>query len=65
MIKINPDKEFVKEFLAKLKENGNYCPCRIIKTEDTKCKCKEFRTQVENGIEGYCHCGLWQYIKEN
>ena len=56
-IKLNPDKEFVKEFLEKVKNNNGYCPCRISKTQDTKCMCKEFREQEE----GECHCGL--YIK--
>ena len=41
-----------------LKENDNYCPCRIEKTDDTKCMCKEFREQES----GECHCGL--YVKE-
>lgn len=52
----NTDKELVKEIREKLKENGGYCPCRLSKTEDTKCMCKEFREQQE---EGYCHCGLF------
>lgn len=58
MIKINPDKEFVKEFRQRLKDNSGYCPCRVQKTDDTKCMCKEFREQES----GYCHCGL--YYKE-
>lgn len=61
-IKTNPDKEFVKEIRDKLKENGGYCPCRISKTADTKCMCKEFREMVANGETGMCHCGL--YISE-
>ncbi|MBQ0087896.1 MAG: hypothetical protein KBT27_01010 [Prevotellaceae bacterium] len=64
MIKINPDAEFVKEFMPKLKDNDGYCPCRLKKTPDTKCKCREFREQVEREEEGYCHCGLWYYEKE-
>lgn len=58
MIKLNSDKELVEDIKNKLKENDGYCPCRLYKTEDTKCMCKEFREQ-ESGI---CHCGL--YIKE-
>lgn len=58
-IKQNPDKEYANEVRKKLKENGGYCPCRLEKTPDTKCMCKEFR-EAENGM---CHCGL--YIKEN
>lgn len=58
-IKLNEDKEIVEEIKKALKENDGYCPCRIEKTPDTKCMCKEFREQKE---QGYCHCGL--YYKE-
>lgn len=58
MVKLNPDAEFVKEFKEKLKANDGYCPCRLKKTSNTKCMCKEFREQKS----GYCHCGL--YYKE-
>lgn len=56
-IKINPDTEFVAEIRAKLQENNGYCPCAIVRNEDTKCMCKEFREMRK----GACHCGL--YIK--
>ena len=55
----NPDNTFVKEMMEKIKENDRYCPCKLEKSPDTKCMCKEFRDQV---TEGYCHCGL--YYKE-
>lgn len=29
----------------KLKANGGYCPCSIVKNADTKCMCKAFREQ--------------------
>lgn len=57
MIKLNDDKEIVKEIKRKLKENDGYCPCSLFKTDDTKCMCKEFRAQDI----GECHCGL--YVK--
>ena len=56
-IEINSDKEFVASMRKAIKDNDGYCPCRIRKTEDTKCMCKEFRYMDE----GTCHCGL--YIK--
>lgn len=56
-IKLNPDTKKVKEVRKALKENDGYCPCKIFKTPDTKCMCKEFRDQES----GQCHCGL--YIK--
>lgn len=58
VIKLNPDKEITTPIVEALKENGGYCPCALEKSEDTKCMCKAFREQVE---EGECHCGL--YIK--
>lgn len=66
MIKIitNPDKGFVKEFREKLKENDGFCPCSLIKNDDTKCMCKEFREQIANGVAGECHCGLHIAIEE-
>lgn len=39
-----------------LRQNDGYCPCRVDKTTDTKCMCKEFR---EQDSEGACHCGLF------
>ena len=42
-IKLNNNKELVKEIRKKIKENGGYCPCSLIKNEDTKGMCKEFR----------------------
>lgn len=53
----NPDIEYVKEVKKQLKSNSGYCPCKLEKTKDTKCMCKEFRDQES----GMCHCGL--YIK--
>ena len=61
-ITLNPDKEYVQEVRTKLKENDGFCPCRIEKTEDTKCMCKEFRDMIDRGEIGECHCGL--YIAE-
>ena len=54
---LNDDPYLVRDIREKLKENGGYCPCKLIKNEDTKCMCKEFREQQE---EGLCHCGLYR-----
>lgn len=56
-IKVNEDQELVKSIRQKLKENGGYCPCLLLRNEDTKCMCKEFREMKQ----GECHCGL--YVK--
>lgn len=60
-IKLNSDSNIVAAVQAKLKENGGFCPCALIKNEDTKCMCKQFR---EQNTEGECHCGLYIKIKE-
>ena len=54
----NPDTETAKKIAEKIKQNGGYCPCRLSKTPNTKCMCKEFREQIERGEPGYCHCGF-------
>jgi len=54
---VNPNENIVRDIRAGLVKNEGYCPCRLDKTPDTKCMCKEFREQSE----GECHCGL--YIK--
>lgn len=58
-IKVSDNKELVEEIRKQLKENDGYCPCKLERTEDTKCMCKEF---LEQDL-GECHCGL--YIKLN
>ena len=62
-VNTTPDKEYEKEIRRKIKDNGGYCPCRINKTKETKCMCAEFRSQIDRGEPGYCHCGLY-YIAE-
>ena len=64
-ITTNPDKEIVSEVRAKLKENDGFCPCRLEKTEDTKCMCKEFRDMIDRGETGECHCGLFVIVEGN
>lgn len=60
-IVLNPDKEYVNEVRKKLKQNNNYCPCKLVKNKDTKCMCKEFIEQDE----GMCGCGLYIKIKDD
>ena len=55
-IEVSKDKILVQKIKEKLKETGGYCPCRIERTDDTKCICKEFLEQTHTG---YCHCGLY------
>ena len=58
--RLNEDKKIVELIREGLKAKGGYCPCRLEKTEDNKCICKEFRDQLADPeFEGYCHCGLY------
>lgn len=52
-LKLNPDKEKVKEIRQAIKKSGGYCPCAVVQNEHTKCQCLDFRTS------GECHCGLF------
>ena len=63
MLKIikNPDEKTFKEVLNKVKNNDGFCPCKIEHTPDTKCMCKEFREQND---EGLCHCGLYKKVNK-
>ena len=62
-VRLNEDKEVVKTIKEGLKAKGGYCPCRLERTEDNKCICREFREQIADpNFEGYCHCML--YYKE-
>ena len=41
MVKFNDDKEIVEAVKEGLKNTGGYCPCRLERTEETKCMCKD------------------------
>lgn len=62
MVGITDNKEIKEAVLAGLKRNKDkygkrYCPCSLVRDDDTVCMCKEFREMEE----GMCHCQL--YIK--
>ncbi len=60
----NSDEEVVKRIKEGLERTGGYCPCRIERTEDTKCICKEFKEQIADpDFEGLCHCMLYYKYK--
>ena len=64
-ITLNPDKDVVAAVREGLKASGGYCPCRLERTPDTKCMCKEFREQIADpDFEGFCHCLLYYKSKE-
>lgn len=64
-IKLNPDAKVVASIKEGLRKKGGYCPCRLERTEDNKCICKEFREQMADpDFEGFCHCMLYYKSKE-
>lgn len=59
-IRLNENKEIVKQIAEGLIAKGGYCPCRVGKLPENKCMCAEFRAQLKDpSFEGYCHCGLF------
>ena len=63
-IRLNENKEIVKNVKEGLKKTGGCCPCRLERNEDTKCMCKEFKEQIKDpNFEGYCHCLLYYKSK--
>lgn len=60
---LNPDKKVVEAIREGVKKKDGYCPCRLARTEDNICMCKEFREQLaDSDFENFCHCRL--YYKE-
>ena len=59
-VRLNEDKEMVKTIRDGLKRTGGYCPCRLERTEENKCICREFREQIADpDYHGYCHCMVY------
>ena len=64
-VTLNPDAEMVKLIREGLARSGGYCPCRLERTEDNRCMCREFREQLQDpDFEGFCHCMLYYKSKE-
>ena len=62
-VRIVDNSELVSEIKSKIKSNGGYCPCAIVRNNDTKCMCLEFRTMLkEDRIGETCHCGMYEII---
>ena len=53
VVEINPD------FGNLVEQNDGYCPCAIVRNEDTLCPCRDFREQKE---PGECHCGRYEKV---
>lgn len=54
IIEVNPA---IKDLVD---QNNGYCPCTVVKTDDTKCMCREFKEQEI----GLCHCGRFEKVVE-
>lgn len=64
-VTLNSDKAVVERIKKGLKEKGGYCPCRLLKKEEYKCICEEFKKQIADpDFEGYCHCMLYYKSKD-
>ena len=64
-VRLNEDKQVVAMIKEGLKQKGGYCPCKLERTEENKCVCKEFREQIADPeFEGYCHCRLYYKQKD-
>lgn len=63
-LKLVDDKDFVREHGARLRENEGYCPCALVKNEDTKCMCKDFREKILKGVVGKCECGYFEILED-
>lgn len=60
----NPDEKIRTKLEEALKDKDGYCPCRLERTPENKCMCKEFRDQIADpNFEGYCHCMLFYKYK--
>lgn len=64
-VRLNEDKSVVDAIKKGLEKTGGYCPCRVQRTEENKCVCKEFKEQINDPeFEGYCHCRLYYKSKD-
>ena len=64
-VRLNDNKEIVNEIREGLKHTGGNCPCRVERSDETKCICREFKEQIADpDFEGYCHCMLYYKSKE-
>ena len=59
-VRLNEDQEVVRTVKEGLAHTGGYCPCRLARTEENKCICREFRELINDPeFHGFCHCMLY------
>ncbi len=42
-VRSNQDAEIVRTIREGLRRTGGYCPCRLARTEENRCMCREFK----------------------
>lgn len=60
--KLNPNEQFVKDFILVLDKLDGYCPCRKrtgVEEEDNKIKCPCIYHKSEISNKGFCHCRIF------
>ena len=57
-VRLNDDPEIVKTIREGLKRTGGYCPCRLARTEENRCMCKEFKDQIFGFAHGDPDVGM-------
>lgn len=60
-IRVTSDKNHEQKVRKALQVREGFCPCSLLRDEDTKCMCRAFREQKE---PGFCHCGLYEKYYE-
>ena len=45
-VRLNEDQEIVRTIREGLRRTGGYCPCRLARTEENRCMCREFKDQM-------------------
>lgn len=64
-IRLNDDAAYVATLRDGLRRKDGHCPCRLERTAETRCPCKEFRLQMADpDFEGWCHCRLYYKSKD-
>ena len=57
--KLNPAGVFVRNLKKRIKQNNGYCPCKLLKTPDTKCQIGPVKVALvipaEIGDKGFKH----------
>lgn len=60
-VELNGDARLAAAVEEGVKRKNGFCPCRLPKSPEFFCPCREFREQLADpGFHGLCHCRLYQ-----